>query len=63
MQNSFVQGYPSVAPDGPAVLDRINRLAAACRDAGILVIHTSHVLRPDGSNVGVLGEINPGATR
>jgi ureidoacrylate peracid hydrolase len=60
MQNSFVQGYPSLAPDGLAVLDRINRLAAACRDAGILVIHTSHVLRPDGSNVGVLGEINPG---
>jgi nicotinamidase-related amidase len=59
MQNCFVQGYPSSAPDGLAVLDRINRLAAACRDAGILVIHTSHVLRPDGSNLGVLGEINP----
>jgi ureidoacrylate peracid hydrolase len=59
MQNCFVQGYPSSAPDGLAVLDRINRLAAACRDAGILVIHTSHVLRPDGSNIGVLGKINP----
>jgi nicotinamidase-related amidase len=59
MQNCFVQGYPSSAPDGLAVLDRINRLAAACRDAGILVIHTSHVLRPDGSNIGVLSEINP----
>ena len=30
----FVQGYPSSAPDGLAVLDRINRLAATCRDAG-----------------------------
>jgi nicotinamidase-related amidase len=59
MQNCFVQGYPSSAPGGLALLDRINRLAAACRDAGILVIHTSHVLRPDGSNIGVLGEINP----
>ena len=59
MQNCFVQGYPMSAPDGLAVLDRINRLAAACRDAGILVIHTSHVLRPDGSNIGILGEINP----
>jgi nicotinamidase-related amidase len=58
MQNCFVQGYPSSAPDGLAVLDRINRLAAACRDGGILVIHTSHVLRPDGSNLGVLGDIN-----
>jgi nicotinamidase-related amidase len=59
MQNCFVQGYPSSAPDGLAVLDRINRLAAACRESGILVIHTSHVLRPDGSNIGVIGEINP----
>jgi biuret amidohydrolase len=59
MQNCFVQGYPSSALDGLAVLDRINCLAAACRDAGILVIHTSHVLRPDGSNIGVLGKINP----
>lgn len=59
MQNCFVQGYPSSAPDGLAVLDCINRLGAVCRDAGILVIHTSHVLRPDGSNIGVLGEINP----
>jgi nicotinamidase-related amidase len=33
MQNCFVQGYPSSAPDGLAVLDRINRLAAACRGA------------------------------
>ena len=59
LQNCFVQGYPISAPDGLAVLDRINRLAAACRAAGILVIHTSHVLRPDGSNMGVLGEMAP----
>ena len=57
MQNCFVHGSPFSAPDGMAVLGRINRVAAACRDAGILVIHTSHVLRPDGSNIGVLGEI------
>ena len=41
------------------MLDRINRVAAACRAAGIVVIHTKHVLRPDGSNIGVLGEIAP----
>ena len=41
LQNCFVQGYPISAPDGLAVLDRINRLAAACRAAGILVIHTT----------------------
>lgn len=55
LQVCFVEG----APDGRATLERINRLAAACRDAGILVIHTRHVLRPDGSNMGVLGEIVP----
>ena len=59
MQNCFVDGYPISAPDGLAVEERINRLADACRDAGILVIHTSHVVRPDGSNVGVMGEIIP----
>jgi ureidoacrylate peracid hydrolase len=60
MQSCFVQGSPMSAPDGLAVLARINRLAVRCREAGILVIHTSHVFRPDGSNLGVLGEINPG---
>ncbi|GAB3757646.1 cysteine hydrolase family protein [Microlunatus parietis] len=59
MQNCFVEGYPSSAPDGPATLARVNGLAEVCRAAGILVVHTSHVLRRDGSNVGVLGEINP----
>ena len=59
MQNCFVEGSPISAPDGLAVLDRINRFAAVCRTAGILVIHTSHVLRPYGSNMGVLGEMLP----
>jgi nicotinamidase-related amidase len=59
MQNCFVEGSPIAAPDGLAVQERINRVAAVCRRAGILVIHTSHVFRPDGSNIGVLGEINP----
>jgi ureidoacrylate peracid hydrolase len=59
MQNCFVEGYPISAPDGPAVEERINRLADFCREAGIQVIHTSHVVRPDGSNVGVLDEIIP----
>ena len=59
MQNCFVEGYPSSAPDGLAVLDRINRFAAVCREAGILVVHTRHVLQPDGSDAGVLAEIFP----
>ena len=59
MQNCFVEGSPIAAPDGLAVLDRINRVAAACRAAGILVVHTLNVLRADGSNLGVLGEFDP----
>lgn len=59
MQNCFVEGSPISATDGLAVLDRVNRLSAVCREAGILVIHTSFVLRPDGSNMGVLGETAP----
>jgi nicotinamidase-related amidase len=58
LQNFFVEN----APEGMTIVERVNRLAAECRQAGILVIHTSHVLRPDGSNIGVLGEVIP-ATR
>jgi ureidoacrylate peracid hydrolase len=61
MQNCFVEDSPISATDGLTVLKRINRLAAVCREAGILVIHTSCVLRPDGSNMGVLGETSPPA--
>lgn len=55
LQNFFVE----MAPDGAGVLQRINDLAQVCREAGILVIHTLHVLRPDGSNTGVLGQLLP----
>ena len=59
MQNCFVEGSPIAAPDGLAVLERINRVSAACRKAGILVVHTSVVFRADGSNLGVLPEFDP----
>jgi nicotinamidase-related amidase len=59
MQNCFVEGSPVAALDGLAVLERINGVAAACRGAGILVIHTSNVFRADGSNLGVLAEFDP----
>lgn len=59
LQNIFVEGYPISAPEGPAVVDRVNRLAAVCRKADMLVVHTAHVTRADGSNVGVMGEIIP----
>jgi ureidoacrylate peracid hydrolase len=59
MQNCFVHGSPFSAPEGLTVQERINRLAAACRVSGILVIHASHVVRQDGSNIGILGDIAP----
>lgn len=59
LQNLFVEGSPIAAPEGPAVVERVNRLSAVCRRLGVPVVHTLHVTRPDGSNVGVLGEIIP----
>ncbi len=59
MQNCFVENSPVAAPRGREILPRINQLAEACRRKGVLVIHTIHVLRPDGSNTGVMGEIIP----
>jgi len=57
LQNCFVEGSPVAAPRGLEVLQRINLLSAKCREAGIMVIHARHVLRPDGSNAGILSEI------
>ena len=59
MQNCFVEGTPLASPDGLVLTDRINRLAEVCRDAGMLVVHTRGWMRPDGSNLGVMGEIVP----
>ncbi len=59
LQNLFVEGYPLSAPDGLELLERINRLSEVCREAGIQVIHAMHVVRPDGSNIGVLGDLVP----
>lgn len=59
MQNCFVADSPIAAPLGAQVAQRLNRLAAACRQAGIAVIWTRHVVRPDGSNTGLLGEMIP----
>ena len=59
LQRCFVDGSPVAAPDGPAVLRRLNQLAAYCRQRGIRVIHTRHVVRPDHSNAGLLAEVVP----
>jgi ureidoacrylate peracid hydrolase len=57
MQNAFVEGTPLSAPGGVALLAPVNRIADACRAAGIRVIHTLHVTRADGSNMGTMGEL------
>ena len=59
MQNCFVENSPFAAPDAFEVMRRINRLAEACRKSDVMVVHTLHVVRPDGSNAGVMGEIIP----
>ena len=56
LQNCFVASSPIACPEGPTILDRVNRFAAVCRDAGVLVVHTRFVLRPDGSDAGILAE-------
>ena len=55
LQNCFVDN----ADRGLEVVDRVNHLATICRNAGILVIHTRHVVRPDHSNIGILGKLVP----
>jgi nicotinamidase-related amidase len=59
MQNVFVHGSPIAAPDGLVVLKQVNRISKAFRQAGATIVHTRHVLRPDRSNVGVMGEVMP----
>lgn len=59
MQNCFVENSPVAAPRGREILPRVNKLAEVCRKRGVLVIHTLHLVRPDGSNTGVMGVIIP----
>ncbi|MDQ3897763.1 MAG: cysteine hydrolase [Actinomycetota bacterium] len=59
MQRCFVEGSPLAPPDGLALVERINRLARAGRQAGALVVHTRVWMTPDRSDVGVMGEIVP----
>jgi len=59
MQRVFVADAPIAAPAGAEVAARLNRLAAACCQSGLPVIWTRHVVRPGGSNIGLLGEMVP----
>lgn len=59
MQRCFVEGTPLASPQGLALAARINRLTAACRAAGVLVVHTRGWLLRDGSNLGSVGDLVP----
>ena len=59
MQNTFVEGSPVSAPEGPQVLERLNHLAGVCHEVGIQVIYTAHMVRPDHNNIGILGQVLP----
>ncbi|MCL6637695.1 MAG: cysteine hydrolase [Alicyclobacillus sp.] len=57
MQNAFLQeDYAAYVPAALATVAPINTLVAACRQAGVEVIWTQHVLRPDLSDRGLLPE-------
>ena len=59
MQRCFVEGTPLASPDGPALVQTINELIQACREAGVLVVHTRGWMAKDGSDLGVMAEIVP----
>ncbi len=59
MQRCFVEGSPLAAPEGLDLVERINDVIRACRDVGAAVVHTRGWMRPDGSNLGVMGELVP----
>ena len=60
LQRCFVEGSPLASPGGPAVVERVNRLARACRHAGVTVVHTRVSVKPDRSNAGLMTELVPG---
>lgn len=59
LQNCFVEGTPFSAPRGPEIVGKLSGLIDTCRENGIRVIYTAHVVRPDHSNVGTLGDTIP----
>ena len=59
LQRCFVEGGPLASPDGLAMVERVNRLARVCRQAGALVVHTRVAIKPDRSNAGVMTELMP----
>ena len=59
MQNDFVAtGAPMETPAARAMVPMLAESLKACRAAGIKVIYTAHVHRPDGSDLGNFKELD-----
>ena len=59
MQNDFVaKGAPMETPAALAMVPMLAESLKACRAAGIKVIYTAHVHRPDGSDLGNFKELD-----
>jgi biuret amidohydrolase len=63
LQNCNVEKSPIAAPQGLQVVDKLNLLAAHYRAAGSTIIWTRHAVRPDHSDVGILGKTVPPVTQ
>src|ERR1700748_3114263 len=59
LQNCNAEKSPIAAPLGLQVVDKLNLLAAHYRRAGSTIIWTRHAVRPDHSDVGILGKTVP----
>lgn len=60
MENDFVApGAPFEVPAAQTLLPNLKEVIGFCRKAGIRVIYTSHVHRPDGSDMGRFADIYP----
>lgn len=58
MSNDFLKpGFPMELPEGRDMIPHLNRLAQACRARSIPVIYTTHAHRPEGGDMGRMGDI------
>jgi ureidoacrylate peracid hydrolase len=59
LQNCFIENSPITIPSALEVIAKLNKLTAHYRAAGSTIIWIRHVVRPDHSDVGVLGRTIP----
>src|SRR5438094_3306256 len=60
MQNDFVaSGAPMETPAAREIVPRLAEALGTCRDAGIIIIYTAHVHRPDGCDMVLFDDLHP----